>query len=106
MLQSIFFIKSVHTAVFVFLNGVLALLLYETIADRVTILSGIAVALFLLEGIILLVNGGRCPLAIYVENLSSTPGKVSDIFLPLWFAERICPLYTTVFAVALILLVI
>ncbi|MGA7194926.1 MAG: hypothetical protein WBW94_14970 [Anaerolineales bacterium] len=106
MLRSIVFIKSIHTAIFVFLSGALAVLFYEVIVDKITILAWIAVTLFLIEGIVLMANGWKCPLTRYAERLGSTHGQVTDIFLPKWFADRVFPIYGTLWAAALLLLVI
>lgn len=57
MLRSITFIRSVHTAIFIFLSGLLAVLLYEVIVDKITFLTWIAVTVFLAEGIILMASG-------------------------------------------------
>ena len=34
-------------------------------------------------------NRGHCPLTRLVEDLGADSGRVSDIFLPRWFADRI-----------------
>ena len=88
------------------LTGVLALFLYEVILDRITILSWIALTLFLAEGILLLANGWRCPLTVYAETLGATHGRVTDIFLPSWLADRVFQICGSLFAVAVLLLVI
>jgi hypothetical protein len=106
MLRSITFIKFVHTVVFVFLSGALAVFLYEVSVDKITFLTWIAVALFLAEGVVLIANGWKCPLTTYVERLGSTHGQVTDIFLPKWFADRIFHIYRGLLAVALVLLAI
>ena len=106
MLRSIAFIKTIHTIIFVVMNAALAMLLYEVTVDRITSLTWVAIGLFLIEGIVLIVNGWKCPLTIYVQRLSATHGPVSDIYLPTWFADRIVPLYSTLLAVGLLILVI
>lgn len=103
-LRSITFIKLVHTVGFVVLSGVLAVLVYEVFADRITILTWSAVALFLSEGVILMVNGWRCPLTGIAEKLGSKHGQVTDFFLPKWFADRVFIFYRGVFAAALVVL--
>lgn len=106
MLKSIGLIKAVHTAIFFVMNGAMAALLYAVILDKITLLTWVAVALFLLEGIVLIANGWQCPLTTYVERLGSTHGQITDIFLPKWLADRIFPIYTSLLVVALLLLVI
>lgn len=84
----------------------MAVLLYEVVADKISILTGIAVALFAIEGIVLMANEGTCPLTTYAESLESYHGQVIDIFcLPKWFADRIFMIYGGLLVVALLLLV-
>jgi hypothetical protein len=106
LLRSIVFIKSVHIVVGIALTGGLAVLLYEVIVDRITILTWTAVALFVIEGVVLIANGWKCPLTSYAERLGSTHGQVTDIFLPKWFADRFFQIFGALWAVALLLLAI
>jgi hypothetical protein len=101
MLHSITFIRFVHTAIFVFFNVIMAVLLYEVTADKISILTWIAVALFAIEIIVLIANNWTCPLTIYAEKLECYHGQVIDIFfLPKFI------FYGGLLAVALLLLVI
>ena len=107
MLNSITFIRFVHTAIFVFFNIIMAVLLYEVTADKISILTWIAVALFAIEVIVFIANNWTCPLTIYAEKLESYHGQVTDIFfLPKWFGDRMFIFYGGLLAVALLLLVI
>src|SRR5690242_4533409 len=91
--RSIAVIKTVHTVVFIVLSGLLAILLYEVIADRMTYLTWITVTLFLGETIVLIANGWRCPLTAMAEKLGSAHGQITDTLLPKWFADRIFHVY-------------
>jgi hypothetical protein len=51
--------------------------------------TGAAILAALTESLVFVANGGRCPLTRVVENLGAESGRVSDIFLPRWFADRI-----------------
>jgi len=85
----------------------MAVLLYEVVVDQISILSWIAVALFAIEGIVLIANNWTCPLTTYAESLESYHGQVIDIFfLPKWFGDRIFTIYGGLLIVALLLLVI
>jgi len=107
MLRSIDFIRFLHTAIFIFFNAVMAVLLYEVIADRISILTWISVALFSIEVIVLIANNWTCPLTIYAENLESYRGQTTDIFfLPKWFGDRMFIFYGGLLVIALLLLVI
>jgi hypothetical protein len=105
-LHSIILIKAVHTVVFVLLSGLLAVYLYEVIADKITFITWVAVTLFLAEGVVLIVNGWRCPLTTMAENLGSPHGQITDIFLPKWFADRVFLVYSGLFVAALLLLLV
>jgi len=93
MLHSITFVRSVHSAIFVFFNIIMAILLYEVIVDKISILTWISVALFAIEGIILIANNWTCPLTTYAESLESYHGQITDIFfLPKWFGVGVASL--------------
>jgi hypothetical protein len=104
-LHSIRFIKSIHTLIFVPLSALLFVFLYEVFANRITYFTWIAVAVFLAEGVVLVVNHGRCPLTSYAERLGSTHGQITDFFFPKWFADHVFQVYTGLFAVSLVRLI-
>jgi len=103
-MRSIAFIRVVHTAIFLLLSALLAALLYEVVADRLTSLTWIAVTLFTVEGIVLMLSGWKCPLTAYAESLGADHGQVTDIILPKWLADRVFILYGGAFAIAILLL--
>lgn len=104
MLRSIAFIKSLHMAIFIVLSVLLTLFLHEVIVDKISALTWIAVALFLIEGVVLVVNRWKCPLTTYAERLGAPHGQVSDVFLPKWIADRVFQIYGGLFALGLVLL--
>ena len=106
MLRSLVFIKSVHTAIFVVMNVCLAILILEVITDRISYLSWISIAALLTESVVLIACGWRCPISIYAQNIGVTDGQESDIFLPLWFTDRIPVVYGSILAVTLVFFVI
>jgi hypothetical protein len=48
----------------------------------------------LTESLVFAVNGWCWPLRGLAEELGAESGRVSDIFLPRWFADRIPQLFT------------
>ena len=104
-LRSITVIKSVHTVVFFLLSGLLGIFVYEVMVNRISLFTWTAVTLFLAEGVILMMNGWRCPLTTYAEKLGSSHGQITDIFLPKWFADRVFIVYTGLFIGGLLFLV-
>lgn len=106
MLRSLVFIKSIHTAIFVVMNVCLAILILEVITDRISYLSWLSIAALLTESVVLIANGWRCPISIYAQNVGATNGHESDIFLPLWFTDRIPVVYGSILAITLLFFVV
>lgn len=98
-------IKIVHTAIFAALSTCVVGALYSAVFNRITRWTWLAVALVVVESIVLVSAGWRCPLTILAERRGATHGAVADIFLPRWFADRIFPICGTVFLVACAILV-
>lgn len=103
MLRSITFIKTIHTLAFILLSIANLALLYAALTGIVTKVTWLSIGLVLIEGIILMFNGWRCPLTAYTENLGAVSGQVTDIFLPKWFADRIFLICGLLFAFSVIL---
>lgn len=101
---TIFQIKLVHTIVFWILSGCVLYALYSGVADRVDSWTWIAVALLLVESLVLAVSGWTCPLTLLAERQGAERGSVADIFLPVWLADRIFPVCGTLFGIALVLI--
>jgi hypothetical protein len=99
-------IKAVHTAIFVVLSACVLFTLYSGLADRITGWTWTAVSLVIVESIVLVSCGWRCPLTILAERLGAKRGAVTDLFLPKWFADRIFPICGTSFLVGSIILVV
>jgi hypothetical protein len=76
-MRSQIYIETFHTVIFIFLSGLLVALLYEVICDSITILTWLAVTAFVVEGLILLTNGWKCPLTIYAEQQGSMHAQVN-----------------------------
>ena len=106
MRVTIFQIKAVHTVIFVVLSACVLFALYSSVSGRITGWTWAAVVLVVVESIVLVSCGWRCPLTILAERLGATRGAVTDIFLPRWFADRIFPICGTTFLIAVGILVV
>jgi hypothetical protein len=95
-------VKSVHSVIFLGMAACVFHTLYAGLTGRVSALTMISIAVILGEGLVLLVNRGRCPLTDLVESLGSPHGSVSDIFLPAWFTPHIPTVFSTLFVIGLI----
>ncbi|MBK5212330.1 MAG: hypothetical protein JJE55_01560 [Flavobacteriaceae bacterium] len=101
----IILIKSIHTAIWLFFNVVIFYLLYAAIADKIDIWVWICIGLVLMEGLILLAFKMFCPLTILARKYSSSTKNNFDIFLPNWLAKYNKLIYTTIFAIAVTILI-
>ncbi|MCW5898134.1 MAG: hypothetical protein KIT10_02605 [Flavobacteriales bacterium] len=81
-------IKLLHTAVWVFFNGVMLYLLYAVITDRIDHWVWIGLGLFGLECLVLLVYRMSCPLTLVARRYSDSDKPNFDIYLPEWLARH------------------
>ncbi len=103
--SKLFYIKIVHTAIWLFFNVVIFYLLYAVIANRIDLWVWICVALVLLEGLVLAVFKMFCPLTLMARKYSDSTKDNFDIFLPNWLAKYNKLIYTSIFGIALALLI-
>jgi hypothetical protein len=101
---TLFQIKLVHTLIFWILSLCTVYALFSGIAGHITAWTWVALALLLVESIVLIVSGWTCPLTILAERHGALKGSVTDIFLPKWLADRIFPICGSMYAVALVLI--
>jgi hypothetical protein len=106
MLRSLFFIKFVHTLIFVFFSVCIGIVIFSSATGLIGWLTWMAFVLVLIEAAVFLGNGYRCPLTDYAEKLGATSGSVADIFLPPWFASRLPVIAGSIFIVASVVLVL
>src|SRR5262245_14945117 len=92
-------VKIVHTVIFAVLSGCVLLVLYSGLAGSINAWTWAAIAMILLEGVVLVAFGWKCPLTLVAEQLGASQGAVADIFLPRWFADRIFPICGGTFVV-------
>ena len=86
--------------VWVFFNVVIFYILYAAIFNKIDNLVWLACGFVLLEGIILLANGWKCPLTNVAERFTDERQDNFDIYLPLWLAKYNKAIYTTIFVLA------
>jgi hypothetical protein len=67
VLNRLFFIKSIHTIIFLFMSACLIYILYCGITETYNLLLLLAISAIVIEGIALLINRGRCPLTTLID---------------------------------------
>lgn len=75
-------IKGLHTGVFALIMGFIVFFAYSGVRGQVSQWTLITLILTVIEALVLMVNRGRCPLTVVVEDLGAEHGSVSDIYLP------------------------
>jgi len=104
--HKLFLIKLIHTLIWLFFVAVIFYILYAGICDKITKYTWIGVGLVILEGIVLVVFKMFCPLTIIARKYSSSEKDNFDIFLPNWLAKYNKLIFTTIYAVGLLLVLI
>ncbi len=82
-------IKSLHTALFAFIAGAIALFAWDGLVGRPRRRSVYALSVALAETAVYVSNNQVCPLTPVAEELGAERGSVVDMFLPAWAARRI-----------------
>ena len=98
-------IKAMHTVIWVFFVLIILYILYSAIVDRIDILTWIAIALIVVEGIILLINDWRCPLTILGEKYTEQTDVGFDIFLPRWVAKNNKTIFTSLYSIGVVIVI-
>jgi hypothetical protein len=98
-------IKILHTMIWIFYNLVIFYLLYAVLANKINKWVWIAIGLVLMEGIVLLIFKMKCPLTVVARKYSDSTDDNFDIYLPNWLAKYNKLIYTSIFILALIILV-
>jgi hypothetical protein len=82
-------IKLVHSLIFLLNSAAIMHIFVAGLRGRPSGWTRAALAVALTEVAVFVANRRRCPLTDLVEHLGAENGRVSDIFLPRWFADRI-----------------
>jgi hypothetical protein len=96
----------VHSLIFWWQAACLAYILYAAIAGTFNLLLLIAICCIFLNGLLLLLNKGRCPFTTLAEKQGAKSGSVTDIFLPKCIARNIFRFSFPFFIIELILLAV
>ena len=102
----LFLVKLVHTLIFVFMVACVFFILYCGILGIRNRLLFLSIGIIFIEGTVLLLNKFKCPLTVLAWKYGDKSERFSDIFLPRQFTPLIMPVFTTLFVIGLILVVI
>ena len=96
-------IKTIHSIVWLFFNGVLIYLFYAGITNRIDGWVWAGLGCFVLEGAVLLLFKNYCPLTLVARKYSDSTKDNFDIYLPDWLARNTKRIYTSLVIFILLL---
>lgn len=97
-------VKSIHTLIWMVMVCIIGYVVYSGVSGNITVYSWLAVAAVIVEGLVLWLFKGKCPLTVWASNYSDSQKDNFDIYLPEWLAKYNKLIFTTVFALGLILM--
>ncbi|MCC6283464.1 MAG: hypothetical protein IT262_22860 [Saprospiraceae bacterium] len=106
MKQPLVFIKLVHTLIWIVLAGATLYIFYSGISGRITTYTWIAIAMIIAEGIVLLLFKWACPLTVMARKYSDSDKDNFDIYLPNWLARHNKTIFTTIFLLGILFILI
>jgi NhaP-type Na+/H+ or K+/H+ antiporter len=103
--KDLFWIKTLHTGIWLFFNVVIFYLLYAVISNKIDKWVWICLVLIVMEGLILLVFKAVCPITLIARKYSDSQAHNFDIFLPEWLAKHNKTIYTSIVTISVIVLI-
>ena len=99
-------IKLIHTIIWSFFVFVIFYILYSGITNTVNTYTWIGIGLIIGEGLVLLVFKMFCQLTLIARKYSDSQKDNFDIFLPNWLAKYNKLIFTSIFIVGLMIVIV
>ncbi|PKM93505.1 MAG: hypothetical protein CVU84_15105 [Firmicutes bacterium HGW-Firmicutes-1] len=103
MNKKLFYIKTIHTIIWLFFVFVIGYILYASITNKMDVLLFVAIGLVVLELIVLIIFKWRCPLTIMGNKYTNNTEIGFDIFLPKWLAKNNKTIFGIIFMIGLLI---
>jgi hypothetical protein len=97
-------VKAIHTLIWLFFNWVIFYLYYAAITNQIGKWVWMGIGIVLLEGIVLLIFKKLCPVTLIARRYSDSQKDNFDIFLPNWLARHNKLIYTILFVIVLLMI--
>ena len=104
--QKFFVIKCVHTAIWAVFVCIIGYVVWCGITGTITSYSWWAAGAVIAEGGVLALFKGSCPLTVAARRYSGSTAHNFDIFLPEWLARYNKVIFTSVFCIGLVLMLV
>lgn len=102
----LFWIKLVHTLIWAFFVAVISYVLFSGITGNINTYTWVGIALVIGEGLVLLIFKMFCPLTLLARKYSDSTKDNFDIFLPNWLAKNNKLIFTTIFLIGFVLVLV
>jgi hypothetical protein len=99
-------IKALHTVIWAFFTLLIFYILYSGISGKISLLTWIAIACVIGEGLILVAFKWSCPLTVMARRYSDSEKYNFDIYLPEWLAQYNKEIFTPIFLIGLVLVLL
>ena len=99
-------LKTIHTIVWAAFVLMIGFILYSGIANRIGWFTYVSIAAVLLEGVVLLLFRWKCPITIVARKYSDEHEAGFDIFLPRFIAKHNKTIFTSLYAIGVVLVII
>jgi hypothetical protein len=99
-------VKIVHTLIWLFFVAAIFYILYSGISNKITTYTWIAIGLIVGEGAVLVLFKMFCPLTLIARKYSDSEKDNFDIYLPNWLARHNKIIFTTIYLVGVIIVLI
>ena len=90
-------VKTAHTIIWAFFVAVIGFVVYAGTTGEISRSVWVAMGLVAFEGVLLMLNRGKCPLTAVARRYSSRQEENFDIFLPEWLARSNKVIFTVIF---------
>lgn len=103
--RKLFLVRLAHTLIWAFFVFVIGYILYAGVLDKIGALVWIAIGLIILEGIVLQLNRGSCPLTPIAAKYTKNRDDNFDIFLPNWLAKNNKIIFSSIWLLGVIIVI-
>ena len=98
-------IKTIHTIIWAMFVAIIGYVVWCGATDNISLYSWLASAMVIVEGIVLVLFKGRCPLTVVARRYSNSAAHNFDIYLPEWLARYNKVVFTSIYLLGLVLMI-
>jgi hypothetical protein len=105
MCKKLFYLKLMHTIIWFFYVLIISYIFYAGIYNKINLYLWIAIGLVIIEGIILIIFKGKCPLTVLGYKYTDSHEVGFDIYLPRWLAKYNKMIFGTIFVIGILIII-